>query len=91
MTFVVMNERHCRIHHRSLAVRIRHDSDVVPFYHLHEAFCYFVDLRAAHHCCAWLKIQLSDELRTSAFHVQYTLNHYPSATAPVCPVTCTRR
>nr|WP_274066323.1 hypothetical protein [Klebsiella grimontii] len=28
--------------------------------------------------------------RTSAFHTRYTLNRYPSATAPLCRATCRR-
>lgn len=55
--FVVMAERHRQIHHRSLAVRFRHDADVIPLYRLHEALCYAVALRTTHSCRAGFQAQ----------------------------------
>lgn len=47
-----MAERYCQVYYRHLAVRFRHDADVIPLYRLHETLCYAVAFRTAHSCRA---------------------------------------
>lgn len=96
MMFVVMTERHRQIHHRCLAVRFRHDADVVPFYRHHEAFCYAIAFRASHCCRTRLQSQQPGERRhcwqlpsEAFFHrTQHDILHrfFVIASGARCPV-----